>query len=542
MAILGFNDPKMKTLTKNRIAHEILRTFFTADMKRQPFVTDRAFRTLKHNRNEVHYVKNDLLKAGIIVRRKHVYVLGGGSFERRDKILEYLDFVRSGDPIRIQIGTYNLRRIFGTAISPEAGKFEDFLGNSNLKELIQGHDVIEITRSDEVWRLFNEVLNDYKKFDWQLPSLTDAILKAVRRANKNENKDLWNKQFDDRILGERLILNVKKAIFDILCSEIYAETYSGMHSIYEKIVIKLVLTIRELDMQNAALVSTIKELFSLPQKRTNFSRLDLSAAELDRAPEQDGIPDIWHTQGGYSNLFKVIYRILENLENVPIRDLLEDWLTEKNTNLKFTAQIFYDFLIKDKLSKKAAWSNDDQKIYDALDYNIQLKHSQDLVKGILAINEFLPQFTPQNDFYKGNLLIGIGKRQKLHADPEMWQFVLQHLGVDYPHIIELFKRCKFLLDKIQYLETEDERLAWEKITKEALGDKSERLNRIPEVKMTNNTEEAKTTLSLTKVERFEIEEETSNARFELENQLKKLIRKVKNGELIKGKCDLCQKH
>ena len=119
---------------------------------------------------------------------------------------------------------------------------------------------------------------------------------------------------------------------------------------------------------------------------------------------------------------------------------------------------------------------------------------------------------------------------------------MQHLGVDYPHIIELFKRCKCLLDKIQYLETEDERIAWERITKEALVDKSEGINRIPEVKESNSTEEAEATLSLTEVERFKLEEETSNTRFELENQLKNLIRNVRNGELIKGKCDLCQKH
>lgn len=472
---------------------------------------------------------------------KHVkkgYVLCRGYFERRDEVLGYVKFLRGNDPMHMKIGAQNLRRIYSAAVVPEAKTFEGFLQTSNLEALTQGQEVVEVTHVDEVWKLFTEVLDNSQKFDWLLMHLTDAILNAVMLVKDNENMDLLNKQIDDRALGEALILSVRKAIFDTVCSETYC-----MH---EKDVIKLFLILRELDTQNEVLIKTIKELLSLPQKRTDFSKAELPASTVEQTSEEQGIPDVWRVSGGYSDLFKVIYRMLENTENESMRNLLQEWVTGKDVNLRFGAWIFYDYLLKDKHLKKADWSNDAKKTYKNIEeYNIYLGHSWELVRGILAINEFLPQFIPRHDFYVGDILTDQRKNLKLRSDSEMWPYALQHLETGYPDIFNLFEKCKLLLEQeqnVQGLKSATGKKTLDEIarelphiqsvgTKEDLG--TETLNNIDE--------KSKSIPILTKKERFKLDEQTADARNELENKLTELISKVKNGEPLSGRCNQCPK-
>jgi len=343
----------MKTQTRGKIARDILRSFFDENMKRRMCVSNNDFRKLRHNRNNVHQVKTDLVRAGIMKRVKNGYVLCQGYFEQRDEVLRYVQFLRSGNPMHMEIGAHNLRRIYDVAVVPEAKTFEDFLQTTNLEALTQGQEVVEVTHIDEAWKLFTEVLNDCQKFDWLLMYLTDVILKALRLVKKNENMDLLNKQIDDRALDEALILSVRKAIFDTVCSETYSETYFEKHQMQEQVAIRLFLILRELDTQNEVLIKTLKELLSLPRKRTDFSKLELPASTVEQTSEEQGIPDIWRVSGGYSDLFKVICRMLKSMDKKSMRNLLLEWVTGKDINLSFGAKTFYDHLFKDNHLKSA---------------------------------------------------------------------------------------------------------------------------------------------------------------------------------------------
>ena len=152
------------------------------------------------------------------------------------------------------------------------------------------------------------------------------------------------------------------------------------------------------------------------------------------------------------------------------------------------------------------------KTYKNLEeYKIHLGHSWELVKGILAINESLPQFVPQHDFYAGDILTGQRKKLKLHSSPEMWPYALQHLKTGYPDIFSLFEKCIFLLKQVQCVQ----------------GIKFD--------------EKSESTQILTEEEGFKLDEQTAKARRELEDQLTKIIWKVVNGEPLSGRCNQCPK-
>lgn len=339
----------MKTQTRSEIARDMLRSFFDKDMKRRMCVSNDDFRKLRHNRNNVDQVKKSWLRAGIMKRVEKGYVLCRGYFARRDEVLRYVKFLRDGNPVHMKIGAQNLHRIYGATVVSEAKTFEDLLKTSNLEALAQGQEVVEVTHVDEVWKLFIDVLNDSQKFDRLLKYLTDAILNAVMRVKDNENIDLLNKQIDGRALSEALILSVRKAIFDTVCSE----TYFEKHQMQEQVAISLFLILRELDTQNEVLIKTIKELLSLPQKRTDFSKLDHPSA-IEQTSGEQGIPDIWHVSGGYSDLFKVVYQMLESMGYESMKNLLIEWTTAKDISLSIWASIFYDYLLEGKPLKKVS--------------------------------------------------------------------------------------------------------------------------------------------------------------------------------------------
>jgi len=179
---------------------------------------------------------------------------------------------------------------------------------------------------------------------------------------------------------------------------------------------------------------------------------------------------------------------------------------------------------------------------NSAEYKIHLGHSWELVKGIFAINEFLPQFVPQHDFYAGDILTGQRKKLKLHSSPEMWPYALQHLKTGYPDIFSLFEKCIFLLKQVQCaqgIKSKSEKTLNE-IAKELLYIQSIGVQEDLSAEGTNDIDEkSESTPILTKEERFKLDEQTAEARRELENQLTKIIWKVVNGQPLRGRCDQC---
>ena len=532
----------MKPQTRGKIAQEILRAFFDINRKRKPFVTDSDLRGMKHCRNLVHQVKNDLLKAGIIERAKKGYILGRGVFERRDEVLGFVNLLRSGDPMRMEIGAKNLRRICGADTVSKEKTFDEFIQTANLEALSEGLEIVEVTRVDEVWKLFIEVLNESQRFDWLLTYLTEAILKVVRLIRTNEHMDLLNKEINNSPLGTALVSGVRKAILDTVRSETYVETCFEKNQGPERVVIQLFLILRELDMQNEMFITTLKELLSLPQRGTDFSRLELPDSAVEQTSEEQAIPDIWRAQGGYTDLFNQIYRILENTKNKSMRTLLQEWAIGKDANLSRAAWIFYDYLLEDKHLKKADWPNETTRTSKTIDeHKILPNHDIMLVRGILAVNESLPQFVPQNDFDVGDLLTGIRKNLKLRSSPEMWPYALQHLKTGYTYIYSVFEKCCSLLEAVQHIEVTEQRRARENIAREFPYSQSTNAGEDSSADGANSTrEESEPTLITTKEERFKLENQTNEVRFELENQLTELILKVLNDPPLKGNCNICQ--
>ena len=174
---------------------------------------------------------------------------------------------------------------------------------------------------------------------------------------------------------------------------------------------------------------------------------------------------------------------------------------------------------------------------------IHLGHSWELVKGILAINEFLPQFVPQHDFYVGDLLTGQRKKLKLRSSPEMWLYALQHLKTGYPDIFSLFEKCIFLLKQVQCVQgiksTKSEKTLNE-LAKELLYIQSIGAKEDLSAEGTNDIDEkSESTPILTEEERFKLDEQTAEARRELEDKLTKIMWKVVNGQPLRGRCDQC---
>lgn len=162
-------------------------------------------------------------------------------------------------------------------------------------------------------------------------------------------------------------------------------------------------------------------------------------------------------------------------------------------------------------------------------YPISLRHNEMIVRGILAINEYLPQFIPANDLYRGDLLTGPRKQLRLRSYPEMWQYALQHLKTGYPDIFDLYEECEVLSNKIQFFAKIESQQALEDILVETPADLNKGIDN-----------QATVDIKLTEKEKDNLENETAEKRFELENRLSELIWRVHTGQLLNGKCSQCQ--
>lgn len=173
------------------------------------------------------------------------------------------------------------------------------------------------------------------------------------------------------------------------------------------------------------------------------------------------------------------------------------------------------------------------------EYRIHLGHSKQLVKGILAINEFVPPFLPKYDFYEGDILSGQESKLKLRSSSEMWLYALQHLKTGYPDIFNLFEKCSSLLDQIQHIGSGYGKKRFENLEKEPLDIQSAGVKKNLSAEGTNNIyEKSESPPNPTKEERLKLEE-AAKARSELEDQLTKIIWRVVNGEPLSGRCNQC---
>ena len=173
------------------------------------------------------------------------------------------------------------------------------------------------------------------------------------------------------------------------------------------------------------------------------------------------------------------------------------------------------------------------------EYKIYLSHSWQLIKGILAINEFLPQFLPKYDFYAGNILTEPKRKLKLRSDPKMWPYVLQHIKTGYPHIFDLYKKCVDILELIQRVEMENQQKLLTKLESKTIDARSVDISRNLNEKEMDKVESPGFSLALSDKERLELDRKAAQLRNMLEDELTKLILKVVNGEPLKGKCDCC---
>lgn len=168
------------------------------------------------------------------------------------------------------------------------------------------------------------------------------------------------------------------------------------------------------------------------------------------------------------------------------------------------------------------------------------QHSLMLVRGILSINDFLPDFCPVNDFYRGNILVDQRKKLKIQPFSEMGYHALQHIQIGYPDVFEVLEKCRSLLNKVESINSLEQKTIWEKVTKEPLDNHLQGLDNNSSAG--SDIEKRSAGISIpNEEERFKLEEEANDARFELEYRLTELILKVLNGEPLSGICYQCPK-
>jgi hypothetical protein len=228
---------------------------------------------------------------------------------------------------------------------------------------------------------------------------------------------------------------------------------------------------------------------------------------------------------------KEILRILEGEGSCGYKELVEKTRIPKGTidrRLWFLKSLGLITSVKRKWMLVAHT----QTYKNLEEYRIHLKHSRELVKGILAIDEFLPQFLPQHEkFDTGDIL---RKQRRLRSNSEMWPCALAHLKTGYPDIFNLFEKCESLLYKIQ-----DSLLVSRGKVFEKLAEPDVQSAEVSAERTNTLNKKSESTSVLTEEESFKLDEETAKTRNDLGDKLTELIWKVVNGEPLKGRCNQC---
>jgi hypothetical protein len=332
----------MKRKIYSDIAEGILRTVYSHEI-----VYDKDFKRLaerrRHRYANIYKVRNILMDRGIVGRLDKGYVLIPGCFVRRSEILQYVKFLKGNDPGLWDIGVRGLHDIYARRAAPEVESVEEFLQQTSVKALIEGRDVREVTQIREVWEVFIEVLGDDDKC-WLLKNLVKTIQGAIDRV-----KDLGKMGLPitgpKSKLNKELVRSVSKAILVLTSSECYL--------MYEKIVIKLLCILRDLDdEEKTRLLRTLKDLLKRPCQRTNFSTAEKPTSDGYRRSKEQTFNDIWHAPEGYTDLFNACYTMLEKLGKERMRTILLNWITHGDNNLRSGAQMLLSHYYRVKTSKR----------------------------------------------------------------------------------------------------------------------------------------------------------------------------------------------
>ena len=293
----------------------------------------------RHRPETVYEDRRALMDSGIVARDGREYVLVPGCFRRKSDVLRYVEFLKSDDQSLMEAGAEGLHEIYTSRTNLGKQNLEDFLRSTDIQALIEGQDVIEVTKIKEVWEVFVAVLNETERFDWLLAryliSTIQGAITCAKRLRKLESSSPL-----DSNLNEALLRGAAKTILELTCS--------GAYIMYKGAVVKLFKILRDLDDSNTILLSTVEGLLKRPYKKVDFSKMDRPLIDDERPSKDREYDDIWHEPWGYSDLFEEIYVTLKRLGKRKMKTMLDNWMAQDNSNLRHGAWMFRTRLCQDK--------------------------------------------------------------------------------------------------------------------------------------------------------------------------------------------------
>jgi hypothetical protein len=146
-----------------------------------------------------------------------------------------------------------------------------------------------------------------------------------------------------------------------------------------------------------------------------------------------------------------------------------------------------------------------------------LNHSKRVLNGLLAIYCSVPQIPPLSNILTEEQKEKLG----LYMEPELLDYALAHLESGYPDVFKIYKRFRYVMNKINNVLTE----MWTEIL-----DETETITGRP-------VEHRPTNVKLEKLST--LEEEKLEIMDKLDVRIKEIIWKVIDGEPLDGTCPLC---
>jgi len=289
-----------------------------------------------HSPKSIYHARKRLIQLRIIAHneKEKTYILVPTYFDQKRKILRYLKFLKSNKPDKMKTGALGLCNVYysNAALLESNQSIDAFLQSTHIIGKIKGENLVDIVRIKQVWNFFLKVLNDVERYSFVLPELVLALQGAFVIAKHIEKANpviapLTSKRY--AAFAEK----VRLAIFAIVRSEIY--------EVYERVVIRLVVLLQDMDDSNTQLVAIIKDLFKESTSQVDFSKLDKLPLDEACPARKIGIANIWEQPSGdYSDLFKEIYFLLYNLGKDRMQEMLEEWADQRDINISRCAQRF----------------------------------------------------------------------------------------------------------------------------------------------------------------------------------------------------------
>ena len=296
-----------------------------------------------HSSKSIYPHRERLMRLGVIAHndKEKTYVLVPIYFEQKSKILRYLRFLRSNKPDKMKTGALGLYNVYASnaVLLGRKQSIDAFLQTTRIRGKIKGKDLVDIVQIKQVWKFFLEALNDVKRYSFVLPELVPALQGACAVAKRIEKANPLVVPLTSKLYGA-LAENVRLAIFTIVRSEMYA--------IYERIAIKLIVLLRDMDDSNTQLVAIIKDLFKESIRHVDFSNFERLPSDEACPVRKIGIDNIWEVPGDYSDLFKAVYYLLDDLGKNRMPSMLEEWTDRRDINLSRWAQLFLNVPLSQK--------------------------------------------------------------------------------------------------------------------------------------------------------------------------------------------------